>query len=111
MNVERARQIVVGQRHALQRVLALAERSPRPARDDPACRALATELGALDIRFENRQGGTLAIIAYSRGGLSETYETQLTWASAETAEIVRAGRDRLGESFEYIDDGWWWVFW
>ena len=107
----RGRQIVAAQNHVLQRALALAERSPRPARDDPACRALATELGALDIRFEDRQGGALVIVTYSRGGIPETYETQLTWAPAATAERVRAGHDRLGESFEYLDHGWWWVFW
>jgi hypothetical protein len=111
IDANRARQIVAEQKEALHRVLALADRSPPPSPDDSACRDLATELGALDIRFEKRQGGPLVIIAYSRGGLPETYETQLTWVSAATAERVRSGRDRLGESFEYIEDGWWWVIW
>ena len=111
IDADRARQIVVAQSHALKRVLALAGQSPRPACDDPACRALAIELGALDIRFEDTQGGALVIVTYSRGGIAETYETQLTWAPAATAERVRSGRDRLGESFEYLDQGWWWVFW
>lgn len=51
------------------------------------------------------------VIAYPRGGIPETYETQLAWVPAATAEQFRTGRDRPGERFEYVGDGWWCVFW
>lgn len=111
IDVPRAREIVARQKEVLQNVLELAQQSLRPEGNAPAFRALAAELGALDIRFEDLQGGSLVLITFSRGGVAETYETQLTWAPTEIAERVRAGRYRLGEYFEYIDAGWWWVFW
>ena len=106
----RARQIVVERHQVLERVLDLAKRSPLPTSEDPACKALATELGALDLQFEKSDEGTWVRIAYSRGGFPETYETQLAWVPDATAARVNARRLRLGEDFQYLEQGWWWVF-
>lgn len=106
-----ARRVVAERGDVLARALALTGKVPLPARDDPACQSVAKALGALDIRFEQAEGGPLVMIVWSRGGMGETYETQLTWVPEPTAARVRAGRQRLGEYFEYIDRGWWWVFW
>jgi len=110
-DVECARRVLAQQRPVLARVRALAARSPPPQSEDPVCRSLASELGALDIRFEACPGGTVARVVYRRFGLPETYEHQLTWTPAATADHVRSGGFRLGEYFEYVDDGWWWVTW
>ena len=111
IDASRARQIVLERSHVLRRVVALAERLPLPTSADPACRALATELGALDIRIEDGVEGPWVIVAFSRSGVAETYETQLTWVPESAAERVRTGGARLGEEFEYLGGGWWWVFW
>ena len=111
LDQERARRVVADQAQTLARVLALAERSPLPRTDDPECRSLAAELDALDIRFEAMPDGPWVRIVYDRRGIAETYETQLAWVPEESASRIRAGRGRLGESFTYIDRGWWWVFW
>ncbi|MBI5849679.1 MAG: hypothetical protein HZB39_01355 [Planctomycetes bacterium] len=110
-DVERARRVVAEQGPLLSRVLALADRAPRPESDDPACQSLASELGALDIRFEARFGRSGTTIVYRRFGLPEIYEHQLRWISSETAERVRGGDLHIGEYFEYVGGGWWWVQW
>ena len=111
LSVPEARRVVAERGDVLARALALSRRSPLPQPDDAACRSVVSELGALDMRFEDRGDGPLVIIVWSRGGIPETYETQLTWVPEATAECVRAGTLRLGESFEYVDRGWWRVFW
>ena len=68
-------------------------------------------MGALDMRFEDRGEGLRVIIVFSRGGIAEIYESQLAWVSESEAELVRAGKLRLGESFDYVDRGWWHVIW
>ena len=111
LSVTEARRVVAEQSEVLARALALSRRTPLPQSDDVACRSVASDLGALDMRFERSEDGPWVIIVWSRGGIPETYETQLTWVPEATAGRVRAGRLRLGETFEYVDRGWWRVFW
>lgn len=111
LSIADARRVVAEKSDVLARALALSRRTPLPQSDDTACRSVASELGALDMRFERREEGPWVIIVWSRGGIPETYETQLTWVPEATAERVRAGGLRLGEDFEYVDCGWWHVFW
>ena len=111
LDEERARRVVAEQSQVLSRVLALAQRSPLPKSEDPTCQSLAAELGALDIRFEASSDGPWVQITYGRGGLPETYAHQLVWVPEDSAMHIRAGLDRLGEHFNYIDRGWWRVCW
>ena len=108
---DRARVVLATQRDLLDAVRKLLARVPLPGRDDPACRALAVQLGALDVHIDNRFDGAHAVIVYHRRGLAETYEDRLVWVPPDTAAAVRDGRLRLGEASEHIDDGWWWVWW
>ncbi len=101
-----ARRVVAEKSDVLARALALSRRTPPPQSDDIACRSVASELGALDMRLERREAGPWVIIGWSLGGIPETEETQLTRVPEATAERVRAGRLRLGEDFEYVDRGW-----
>ena len=106
----RARQVVAECGDALSRVKDLRRGGSSPTASDTS-QELADELGALDVRIEDRPGGPWAIVVFHRFGLPEIYEDTLTWLPEAAARQVRAGGYRLGEYREYIDYGWWWVEW
>lgn len=90
LSAPKARRVVAEQGDALARALALSRRSPLPHSDGAACRSVVSDLGALDMRFEDRGEGPRVIIVWSRGGIPETYETQLTWVPEAEAESAPA---------------------
>lgn len=108
---ERARRFVRENGPGLAKVMALSARRPLPLPNDAACRELASELGAIEIRFEQRGGASCPVVVFHRWGLGETYEEQLAWVPDDVAADVRASRLRLGEGFEFLADRWWWVWW
>lgn len=106
-----ARRVVSEHSDVLDRVVQFTRQVPLPRSDASAVRSLAAELGALHVRLEAGANGPFPVITYSRSGLHEIHETRLTWVPEATAARVRSGHLRLGEQCEYVDKGWWWVFW
>jgi len=108
-DVERARGIVAEQPALLAAIMSLRS-CPEDEAKRRECAALAAQIGALGIRTErSEEGGTVAVCFERHGGAGETYSRELQWLPPALAADIRAGRSGLGDYWQELSGGWFWV--